>query len=168
MRRLAGGVAVAGVLALAPVTAGANDWRVSCSTLTMDEAAVAPLTYQFNGTSLQYLAGSASVNPLVGRISPVNTSINPELPGWTTLQLSGFDQGAGTIVSATLRRVRTCNGQIETICTATLVSPTQTCAQCNAAALGAIDFANFTYFVEVTVDRSTSAEQPRCDTLRLF
>jgi hypothetical protein len=167
MRALAGVLAVA-VLAAAPVTARANDWRVACSTLAMDEAAVSPLIYQFAGPSLRYLGGSASVSPLVGRISPVNTSINPELPGWTTLQLSGFDQSAGTIVSATLRRVRTCNSQVETVCTATLTSPTQTCAQCNAAALGPIDFSTFTYFVEVTVDRSTSAEQPRCDTLRLF
>jgi hypothetical protein len=168
MRTLARVVAIT-VLAGVPLAAQANDWRVACSTLAMDESALSPaVIYQFTGMSLRYQAGSTSLSPLVGRISPVNTSINPELPGWTTLQLSGFDVGAGTVVSATLRRVRTCTGQIENVCTATLTSSTQTCATCNAAALGPVDFSTFTYLIEVTVDRSTTAEQPRCDTLRLF
>ena len=80
MRTLARVVATA-VLAGAPLAAHANDWRVACSTLAMDESAISPaVIYQFTGMSLRYQAGSTSVNPLVGRISPVNTSINPELP----------------------------------------------------------------------------------------
>ena len=168
MRTLARVLVPAALVAL-PLSAQANDWRVACSTLAVDEAAVSPaLIYQVTGPELRYSAASASTNPIVARISPVNTSINPELPGWTTLQLHGFDVGAGTVVQATLRRFRNCSGQVETICTATLTSPTQTCATCAANALGPIDFSEFTYFVEVTVDRSAAAEQPRCTALRLF
>lgn len=162
-------VLVTALLAVVPLAAQANDWRVACSTVAVDESAISPaLIYQVTGPNLQYNAASASLNPIVGRISPVNTSINPELPGWTTLQLHGFDVGAGTIVSAKLFRVRTCNNQMETVCTATLTSPTQTCATCAANALGPIDFEAFTYFIEVTVDRSAAGEAPRCTALRMF
>jgi hypothetical protein len=160
---------IAAALAVVPLVAEANDWRVACSTLAVDESAITPaVIYQVSGPELRYSAATASTNPIVARISPVNTSINPELPGWTTLQLHGFDVGAGTIVQATLKRFRNCSGLIETVCTATLTSPNQPCATCAANALGPIDFSQFTYFVEVTVDRGAAAEQPRCNAVRLF
>ncbi|HYH46253.1 MAG TPA: hypothetical protein VEG34_11260 [Thermoanaerobaculia bacterium] len=151
-------------LALCPLAAQADHWTAVASTGAMDESAAG--IFQFNGPSLSYLGGGASLLPIVARYNVTNTS-GTELPAWNTLELGYLDLNATGAVQARLIQVRPCNGAQQVLCT--VVSADNTAATCRSCTFAnQVDFANFLYYVEVTLTRQNAATNPAALTLRVF
>lgn len=159
-------LAFGSLLALAPVALDAQVWTAVASTGTVDEAAEAFYGFGANPTSLGYLAGSASVAPVVARYNVTDIS-GTEKPAWNTLELGYLENSNMASVTAAFYEVDPCSGQRTLICTVTSVnSALPNCVRCTFA--NTIDFANFLYYVEVTVARSNAALTPTANTLRIY
>jgi hypothetical protein len=153
------------LFALAPV-AQAQTWTAVASTGTVDESAEAFYGFGANPTSLGYLGGSASVLPVVARYNVTDIS-GTEKPAWNTLELGYLENSANAAVTATFYQVDPCSGQRTPICTVTSVnSAIPNCVRCTFDTT--IDFANFLYYVEVTVTRANANLFPTANTLRIY
>ena len=145
-----------------------HPWTAVGSTGTVDELSL-PF-FAFTDTRAGYRAGNAAVTPLEFRYNVTNTfdnNANPNIPGWTTLELGATAPGNST-VDATLYRVYRCSGQRVILCqTRVAESPNGTCRTCTFAA-NAVDFTSFLYYVHVNVDRAVAAEAPTVNTLRIY
>lgn len=141
-------------------------WTAVASTGTMDESALA--IFQFGTTNLGHLATSTSLNPIVARYNVTNLAGGGANPAWNTLELGYLDLNNGGSVVATLYRVSPCNGNRVVLCTVTSVdnSTGPTCKTCTFGA--GIDFQNFLYYVEVTINRISPGVFPQANTLRIF
>jgi hypothetical protein len=145
-------------------------WTAVASTGVIDESDES--IYAFSGSALSYLVGSASTSTIEARYNVVNTfdnNANPNIPGWTILEL-GSSAPAGSTVSATLYRVRPCDGFREILCTVSNVGEGQgggICKTCQFAP-NTINFANYLYFVQVNLSRNTAGVNPNAYTLRLL
>lgn len=140
------------------------DWTRVGSTGTIDETAVG--TYEVNGAGLFHAGGSFT--NIVARFNVDNVSNQFPLAPWTTLELTAQDGSALGVVGATLFRVPRCSGTSIAVCsvssTDAVASPT--CTRCTLAA--PLDFANNSYYVQVTVIRQSTAVTPILWGLRLF
>lgn len=138
------------------------DWTRVGSTGTVDEAS----PFQVNGAGLFHAAGS--LTSVVARFNVDNVSgLFPFAP-WNTLEMTSQDGSAQSVVIARLFRVPRCSGTSILVCTAqstdAIAGPT--CTQCTFGA--PLDFANNSYYVEVTINRSVAAVTPALFNLRLF
>jgi hypothetical protein len=159
--------AVAGmVLAGLPLAAQTGTWTAVASTGVVDESAAG--IYAFGSTNLGYNA-AGSVAPIIARYNVTNTFGGgvSDTPPWTRLELGYFDSSAMSSVRADLFRVNPCTGTQVLICSVTSVDATApTCLQCGITA--GFNFANFLYYVQVTVSRTSNAVSPQAFTLRIF
>ena len=108
------------------------------------------------------LAGG-ELGPIVARYNVTNTT-TVRRPAWTTLEL-GYLTDPGASVTATLVQFDPCENVLTTICSVPSVD-NQTCQPCSLPAM-AFDFANFVYYIEVTVSRSDQGQTARAESLRL-
>jgi len=167
MRRALILCAVAAVaLAGLPLAAQTGTWTAVASTGVVDESAAG--IYAFGSTNLGY-NGAGSVAPIVARYNVTNTFGGgvSDTPAWNTLELGYFDASTLSTVRADLFRVDPCNGSQVLLCTVTSADFTApTCGKCSFTA--GINFANFLYYVQVTVSRTSTAVSPQAFTLRIF
>lgn len=156
-------IALAGL----PLAAQTGTWTAVASTGTMDESAAG--IYAFGSTNLGYNIPAGSLAPIVARYNVTNTLGGgvSDVPPWTRLELGYFDSSPMSQVRADLFRVDRCTGNQVLICTVTSVDFTApTCGQCSITA--GFNFANFLYYVQVTLTRTTAGVSPQAYTLRIF
>jgi hypothetical protein len=103
------------------------------------------------------------LGPIVARYNVTNTT-TVRRPAWTTFELGYLDTDPSGSVTATLVQFDPCENVLTPICTVTSVD-NLTCQNCTN--LPPFDFANFVYYVEVTVSRSTDTQTVRAESLRL-
>jgi len=145
-------------------------WTAIGASGTVDENALA--SFGFTNASAGYKSTSTSLTGLEFRYNVTNTydnaAGNPNLPGWTVLEVGGVGP-ATSFVQATLYRVIRCTGAQTIICTTPKItgSDQAVCKNCTFAAT-AINFLNDLYYVRVVVDRATVSEVPKVHTLRIF
>lgn len=158
------------LLTLAPGAFAAKDWTGVASTGAIDGSSLSFFT--FNGPALTYLSGSTSLTPVIARYNVTNTfdnNSNPDMPGWTTLELGYSAAGLpANAVSATLFQVEPCTGSQTAICTVdSLAGVVNMCNSCQFPAT-TFDFAHHLYYIEVILTRPASNLFPTAKTLRLF
>lgn len=168
-------------------------WTAVASTGTVDESAFVggvpifafgpplfPLgLYPATVTGVGYNPASTSLAPIVLRYNVTNTyetgPLGPNQPAWQFLEL-GSTAPPGSTVTATLFRVRPCTGERAAICSVTNSdqllptppNPPGICKRCQFP-VGAINFANTLYYVEVVLTRTgTGAASPAAHTLRIL
>ena len=168
-------------------------WTAVASTGTVDESAFvggAPIftfgpslfpvaLYPPSVTGVGYNPASASLAPIILRYNVTNTfetgPLGPNQPTWQFLEL-GSTAPQGTLVAATLFRVRRCTGEQAAICSVTnlnqpLPAPPAApgiCLRCQFP-VGSINFANDLFYVEVVLRRNaTTVASPAAHTLRIF
>jgi hypothetical protein len=143
-------------------------WTAVGSTGSVDESNLG--IYGFSGPAAGYNPFSASVNPLEFHYNVTNTydnNANPNAPGWTTLEIGGVAPG-GSVVDATLIKVRRCDGFQTVICQRRITqTTTPVCLPCVFPA-GSVNFTSDLYYVRVLVDRSVAGEQPQARTIRIY
>lgn len=149
-------------------------WTAVASTGTVDEANYTPVNFAFGGgppglPSLGFLGGAVQP-PVVARYNVTNLAGFGN-PPWTTLELGAIDTSpaAGNNVTARLIQVKPCSGLQVVLCTVvSLDNPAGNgvCKTCNFTA--SIDFTQFLYYVEVTVSRTSNANNEQALTLRIF
>ncbi len=135
----------------------AQIWNTTGSTGAIDEASLA--LYEFNNQSLQFKAGA--VGTIVARYPIISDVSNP---GWGAFWL-GY---AGAGVTVRLKEVDQC-GVNETVIT-TFTNPTPPDANiCIGHIFGPFtwNFAQRSYYVEVTLTRATTATNPRFNRISL-
>lgn len=137
------------------------DWTRVGSTGTVDESS----PFQVNGAGLFHAVGS--LTSVVARFNVDNVSgLFPVAP-WSILEMTSQDGSPQGVVSATLFRVPRCSGTSIPVCTVqssdTVAGPT--CTRC--AFTVPLDFANNSYYVQVTINRATAAITPALFNLRL-
>jgi hypothetical protein len=126
-----------------------------------------------------YNPASASLTPIVLRYNVTNTAetgpLGPTQPLWQFLEL-GSTAPQGSLVAATLFRVRRCTGERAVICSVTNQNqplpapptPPGVCLRCQFP-VGSINFAEELYYVEVVLRRSSATlPSPAAHTLRIF
>lgn len=140
------------------------DWTRVGSTGTMDEAPAN--AFQVNGAALFQATGSTAT--VVARFNVDNVSNQFPLAPWNTLEMTAQDGTAQGAVTATLFRVPRCTGTSVAVCTvgSTDAIAGPTCTRCTFGA--PLDFANNSYYVQVTITRMTAAVTPALFNLRLF
>lgn len=154
------------LLAVSPV-AHASHWTAVASTGTVDESAAAAGIFAFGPTTLGYLPGIMALAPIVARYNVTNTS-GVDIAPWTTLELGYFDNAAAGQITADLYKVDPCTGVRSLLCTATSANmAVPSCVTCTFAG-NVIDFSQYLYYVEVTVDRNNAGALPTANTLRIF
>ena len=143
-----------GILLVAlPLAAQTYDWSMvgSCGQITN------PATgYQFTGPTFEF-SGTFRGN-LTARYRVTNTygSATSKTPGWTTLYAALTDNSTSGSVTAKLMRVDKCNNTVTQLCALTSTdSPDPHCDTCTFNSTD-VDFANYEYYVEVTLSRSVS------------
>jgi hypothetical protein len=166
-------VADRGSFLLEPPTASAQvlfiprPWTAVGSSGSVDESALQ--YFAFTNASAGFRP-TAWINPLEFRYNVTNTfdnNANPNLPGWTRLEL-GATAPATSTVDATLYRVYRCTGAQSVVCQVRVAqTDAGTCRYCTFPA-GSIDFGNYLYYVRVAVDRNTVTENPQVHTLRIY
>jgi hypothetical protein len=135
---------------------------------TVDELSIPE--FAFNLASAGYSPASTTIKPLEFRYNVTNThetNPNPNMPGWTVLELGGIAPGNSS-VSAVLYKVQRCTGLQKALCGTKIgASAMNTCNACQFPNT-AVDFSGFVYYVDVTVSRSTLSESPMVNTLRIY
>lgn len=152
----------------APAQQTMRPWTALASTGVVDEAALNH--YAFDASSFSFRVGSTS-NSITERFNVTNTYDNnadPNVPGWTTLEL-GWTIPATTTGSAALWKVDPCTGEKTLACgMSNFGEGGPMCSICTMSSTQ-IDFTSNLYYIEVRLGRPTgSALLPRIDTLRLY
>lgn len=145
---------VALLLAALPLAAQTHDWSQTGSTGQVGSADLFDVSY--SGPTLKFLGpltGTAVARYVVTNTYGSGTS---KTPGWTTLWSTYTDNSANGSVTTKLFQVDKCSGTETQLCSIT--SSDAVGAQCSSCTFSssAFDFANFTYYVEVTLARSVS------------
>jgi hypothetical protein len=153
--------------------AAMRPWTAVASTGAVDEISMphfifgtgigsAPSAFGFNTTT-------QSVR-LQARYNVTNTydnNPNPNLPGWTTLELGAEAPGTST-VTAILHRIERCSAKADTLCIVTITNqPASGCKTC-AFPVGSVDFMTFLYVVDVRITRPNTLTRPFAHTLRIY
>jgi hypothetical protein len=159
-------ISLAGLLLGAlPVAAQTTyDWSMvgSCGAVTNPSAG-----YRFTGPTFTFTGTYRS--PITARYRVTNTygSAVSKTPGWTTLYASLTDDSSSGSVVAKLIRVDKCNSTTTTLCTITSTdSPDPNCQSCTFNSTD-VDFANYEYYVEVTLSRTTTAPNEALHTVAI-
>ncbi|HEX8153405.1 MAG TPA: hypothetical protein VF698_09785 [Thermoanaerobaculia bacterium] len=146
------------LLAALPLSAQTFDWSMPGSTGIQTQggsflATAAGPTLKFN---------SFSSGTLVSRYLVTNTfgsggAGGSKTPGWTTLHAAFTDNSPSASVTAKLYEVDACTFTVTEICS--ISSSDAAGAQCASCVFNSstFDFANNTYYVEVTLSRSATS-----------
>jgi hypothetical protein len=150
------------VLLAAPLTAATIPWTAAGTTAIIDETSV-PL-YAMNPPYISF--NGSGVGLITAYFNVTDTSATG-FPGWSTLQISYFDNAAPSQVTAKLWQVDKCDGtQVQLCFVAGFDSATNTCNACSFTQF--IDFNRYEYYVLVTLYRATTALDPKLFAVRLF
>jgi hypothetical protein len=142
------------LLAALPLSAQiTNDWSMvgSCGAIANPAAG-----YDFTGPTFTF--STLYRSPLIARYRVTNTygSAITTSPAWTTLHATFTDNSNAGSVVAKLIRVDKCNNTETTLCTITSSDGADPqCATCSFNN-GDVDFANYEYYVQVTLSRSNT------------
>ncbi|HZT32137.1 MAG TPA: hypothetical protein VFA33_19770 [Bryobacteraceae bacterium] len=143
-------------------------WTAVGASGTVDEGSIA--AFGFTNASAGY-AAIAALSPLEFRYNVTNTfdnsTLGPNIPGWTTLELGAQAPGASSVTAA-LFRVARCTGKRTLICSVRIVQATTGVCKVCTFANTAVNFTADLFYVDATVARSTPSEQPFLHTLRIF
>ena len=159
--------ALALFLTAMPMAAQSGAWSAVGSSGNIDEMSLG--AFAVNNSNLGLTPGF--VGSVVARYNVTNTYGGgiTDAPPWSTLQMTYFDNAAGSNVAATLFRVNACTGAIAVVCSIlnSVDNAANTCQTCVIPA-GAINFATSLYYVEVKVSRNAAALNPQLIGLRIF
>ncbi|MFL6248192.1 MAG: hypothetical protein ACJ74H_19365 [Thermoanaerobaculia bacterium] len=152
-------LALALFVAALPALAQTHDWTSIGATGRIAPAGAFKMTY--TGPALKF--SSISTGDIVARYPVTNTygSGTSKTPPWTTLWASYKDNSTSGSVTARLYEVEKCTGVETLICTITSGNnASNVCSSCSFSS-STFDFANNSYWVEVTLSRSatTAAEE---------
>jgi hypothetical protein len=148
-------LALALFLAALPALAQTHDWTSVGVGGRVDKNSLFKIT--FTGPTLKF--NSISTGDLIARYPVTNTfgSGTSKTPAWTTLWASYKDNSASGSVTTKLYGVEECSGAETLICTITSSdSSSNQCSSCTFSS-STFDFANNTYWVEVTLNRSATS-----------
>jgi hypothetical protein len=148
-------LAVTLFLAALPVFAQTHDWTSVGVGGRVDKNGAFKIT--FTGPTLKF--NSISTGDIVLRYPVTNTygSGTSKTPAWTTLWSTYKDNSASGSVTTKLYGVEECSGTETLICTITSSdSSVNQCSSCTFSS-STFDFANNTYWVEVTLNRSATS-----------
>ena len=136
-----------------PALAQTHDWTSIGGTGRVAPAGAFKIT--FSGPTLKF--NSISTGDIVARYPVTNTygSGTSLTPPWTTLWSSYTDNSASGSVTARLYEVTKCTGVETLICTITSTN-NGTCSSCSFSS-STFDFANNSYWVEVTLSRTVTS-----------
>jgi hypothetical protein len=164
-------VLTAAALFVTALTASAQmgTWTAVGSTGTVEPTQVGQFG-TFGGTRLGFNpAGGSNAGTIIARFNVTNTwgGGTRDTPPWTTLEVGALNTVFDP-VAATLYRVDPCTGNRTAICTATnnVAGGTGTCVTCTFANT-TFNFANFLYYVEVSITRGVGTGNPQLATLRI-
>lgn len=143
------------LLAALPAAAQTYDWSSTGSTGVFDY----PSTYKFTTTGPTVKFLSTQTGTLLFRYPVTNTygSAVSTIPGWTTLHATFTDDSSNGSVTVKLFRVDKCDFTETQLCSITSSDGANSpvCDSCTFNSTD-VDFANYYYYVEVTVARSSS------------
>lgn len=152
MKTLVSLTALALVLVLAPTAFAQADWSANATTGAIRPGS-APHTWF--GPSLTF--AGANVGQIISRYNVTNTfgSSASSIMPWTTLRASIDDNSPFASVRVRLVEVKRCQNQEVTLCTlGSIDTPGTQCPVCTFAT--PVDFFNYEYYVEVTMNRSAN------------
>ena len=145
-------------------------WTAVASTGAVDEESIYSRRYEVHDSALGYNPGSPDADPVVARYNVTDTSPlsdRPTVPGWTVLELGAFAP-PGSSVLAVLVRVEPCTGKaIPFVRVIVSDRDAATCASHQFSPTD-IDFSQWLFYVEVTIQRRDKALRPEAYTLRLL
>jgi hypothetical protein len=145
-----------------PVMSATIPWTAAGTTAVIDESSV-PL-YALTPPYLGFNANGVGV--ITAYFNVTDTSATA-LPGWTTLQLSYFDNAVPSQVTATLYRLDKCDGSILQLCM--VASPDSTVNTCNTCTFTqVIDFNRYEYYIVGTLYRAVNTLQPKLFDVKLY
>jgi hypothetical protein len=148
-------LALALFLAALPALAQTHDWTSVGVGGRVDKTSLFKVT--FTGPTLRF--NSISTGDLIARYPVTNTygSGTSKTPAWTTLWSTYKDNSAAGSVTTKLYGVEECSGTETLICTITSSdSSSNQCSSCTFSS-STFDFANNTYWVEVTLNRTATS-----------
>ena len=148
-------LALALFVAALPALAQTHDWTSVGVGGRVDKNSLFKVT--FTGPTLRF--NSTSTGDLIARYPVTNTygSGTSKTPAWTTLWSSYKDNSASGSVTTKLYGVEECSGTETLICTITSSdSSSNQCSSCTFSS-STFDFANNSYWVEVTLNRSATS-----------
>lgn len=149
--------------------AGATGTIVSVANVAfffvLDDRYTAPLAGG-NGPGISYFytfsTGGTENNPF----SVAYNVTSPELqPAWTTLTIVYSGVNSGSLITATLYGVAAATGARTAICSVSSVTTT-TNRSCTFSST-ALDFSANAYYVEATIDRSSTSQRPTLNYLSI-
>ncbi len=141
-----------------PLAANAQDWTTVGSAGAIDEDSLS--TYATTDMALHFAWGASTPASVNAYFNVVNTSGSSIAP-WTTLEMESKDGTVYGQITATLYRVPKCGGGAITVCTASSTDATTnvTCTSCTFS--GGLDFSNNSYFVKVSLQRTSTVVSPQ-------
>jgi hypothetical protein len=165
-------VLAAVALFMTALTASAQigTWTAVGSTGTVEPTQVG-LFGTFGGTRLGFNPALAAAATITARFNVTNTwgGGMRDTPPWTMLEVGALNTNTGVdLVAATLYRVDPCTGNRTAICTAinNVAGGNGACVTCTFAST-TFNFANFLYYVEVSITRMAANGNPQLSTLRI-
>ncbi len=139
------------------------DWSMVGSAGVVDPSSAA---HAFAGPALKF--GTSSTGTIVARYPVTNTYGNgvDTTPAWQYLTLSYANDSALSSASARLMRVDKCSGDEEQMCSTSggNTSGASACTRCLFNP-GELDFVNNSYYVEVTITRTATSQNPKVHTV---
>ncbi len=146
-----------------PALASNMDWSMIGSGGEIDESCLT--LYDASGARLAFKAGQTGTITVRYPVTAYGNT-NGLQPPWDVLRITYIDSNSSGSVSAKLIAVDECSGEEETLCTVTPGgSTTPSCATCIFPP--DIDFQLFSYYVEGTLTRSSTAGDPTLITVSL-
>lgn len=143
------------LLSALPLAAQTYDWSNAGSTGSVAPGGFFKVTY--TGTTMKF--NTFSTGQIVARYIVTNTygSGVSKTPAWTTLWATFLDNSSSGSVTARLIEVDKCSTTETQLCS--ISSTDDAAVQCDSCTFSssAFDFANNTYYVEVTLDRSATS-----------
>jgi hypothetical protein len=149
-------LALAALLAALPAAAQTYDWSSIGSTGVIDYPSL--FAFTTTGPTLKHL--SFSNTTILARYPVTNTygSATGSIPGWTTLHATYTDNSSSGSVTIKLFKVDKCDNAETQLCSITSADSGST-PVCDTCAFNStdVDFANYYYYVEVTLARTTTS-----------
>jgi hypothetical protein len=141
-------------VAALPALAQTHDWTSIGGTGRVAPAGASKTL--FSGPTLKF--NSTATGDIVARYPVTNTygSGTSKTPPWTTLWATSKDTSASGSVTTRLYEISKCTGAETLICTITSTNgASNQCGSCSFSS-STFDFANNTYWVEVTLSRTAT------------
>lgn len=149
-------------LVLSPLSAfAAVPWSGSPGASVIDEGSTS--LYEADTATLGFKAG-ASTGTIVGRINLTDTTATG-YPGWTTIEIRGYDPGASSDVRAKLMRIS--GGTISNV--ATCATADDAMVQNVTCSIPQVDFnSGYIYVVQLEVIRTSTSVSPFISGVKIY